>query len=167
MICENANLKTIQIILKELYGLRQIDPAASISVIERQTIFYLYEGAERSKWHQARPHSSAARRLRQNSLKSFTGRNFPITYDHCIPLATLRQGLMENTADTKMLGLYLSKYIQGVIITKEEDKLLRDNKLAKSMPLGSDPYDMTARYRAAGIALNPDDEDLLQRRISH
>lgn len=165
MICDDTTLGAVQVILKELYALKRIDPSASISVIERQTIFYLYEGAEKSKWDEKRPHSANARRLRIGALKSFTGKNYPITYDHCIPLATLRDGLAESIVDENSLRQYLAKYIQGVVITKDEDGLLRKHKLSKSMPVGSDPHDMTARYRAAGIALDPEDEVLLSTRI--
>jgi hypothetical protein len=55
------------------------------------------------------------------------------------------------------LTVFFNAHIAGVVVTKEEDQMLRAAKLHRSMPLGAEPNDRLARYHAAGIEFGPED----------
>jgi hypothetical protein len=144
-------IEAVRQILIQLYALHSKGlPAAQISRIEREAIFYLYEGLDKYGSHQ--PHSAAARARRSDAVFSLKD----VTYDHAVPLATLRDGLREATSSLDAMREFLSRYIRGVVITREEDKKL-NRGLRRSMPKGAQAYDLMARYRAVEIAFEEDD----------
>jgi hypothetical protein len=145
--------EAVRQILKQLYTLlEQGFPENRIGRIERETIFFLYEGLE--KYSLDKPHSKAAREKR--SEKNFSLQE--ITYDHAIPLATLRSGLRRATSSPDAMREFLARYVRGVVITREEDKKL-NRGLRRSMPDGAEDDDLMARYRAANIGFLAEDED--------
>jgi hypothetical protein len=81
---------------------------------------------------------------------------YPITYEHCIPLVTIREGLKSASADLSTLTEFLNAHIAGVVVTKDEDMLLRAARLHRSMPAGAQPNDRLARYQAAGVDFEPE-----------
>jgi len=96
------------------------------------------------------------------SLKAINEKNRKnVVKEHVIPLKRITQELAiladKNTIQITDISKCLDKLIVFATITKEEDKLLRDNRLHSKMPVGydlkgdalyKDPY---ARYKAVGI----------------
>ncbi len=57
-------VEAVRQILLQLYGLSPDPfPHGRIAKVQRETIFYLYEGGVSAKWDERRPHSMAARGL--------------------------------------------------------------------------------------------------------
>jgi hypothetical protein len=161
MATERERIEAIRQILIQLYGL--IDsgiPSSRIGRIEREAIYFIYE-AEDGKFPEARPHSAAARQIRRAANGRLTSKN--VTYDHAIPLARLRQGLRAATASYEAMETFLKRFLQGVAITRDEDKKLNDGGWRSNMPGDAANDDLMARYRHVGIAFEPNDEAILRR----
>ena len=161
MATEAKRVEAVRQILIQLYMLIDAGiPAARITRIEREAIFFLYE-AEGGKFPVSRPHSLAARALRQAG-----GGRIPqseVTYDHAVPLATLRPLLRTAVSSLEAFTDFLKRYVQGVVITRDEDKLLNDAGWRSAMPGDKGPDDLMARYERAGIVFGPEDEAQLRR----
>lgn len=158
-------VKSVRRILLEVFRLEELGiPASGTRKIVREAIFHLYEGGEKKKWAFDRPHSAAARALHEEAKsagKSFSGKSFPVTYDHCIPFNASKAGLRAASSSDEEIQLFLDAHITGVVITKEEDGRLSSSRLRQTMPKDASPNDKTARYLAAGIQFKPDDWDRL------
>ena len=154
---EFDRVEAVRKILAVLYELPDGFPQSGINRIERETIFFLYENVDH-KLAARRPHSMKARLMRTPSAKSV---NRFLTYDHAIPLWTLRTGLRTAVSTHDKLATFLRRYVRSAVITKEEDQLLTNGLLRSVMPKDARDDDPMARYRALGIAFGPDDERLL------
>jgi hypothetical protein len=156
---ERDRVEAIRQILIQLY--RLVDkglPETHIRRIERESIFFLFENVGMEKLHKDRPHSKAAR----NILRTLPGEfKKSVTYDHTIPLATLRQKLKDATVSREAMYEFLMRFIKGVVITRAEDKRLNKLGLRKALPPEALCHDMMARYRSAGIDFESDDERML------
>ncbi len=157
MSSEQEIIAAVRIILHTLHNLDL--PRSRVGRIQREAIFYLYEGGEPAKWDIQRPHSAAARRLRQKQGNEFRKL---VTYEHAIPLSTLYDGLRNASQSDDDMALFLRRHIQGVVITREENRELRELKLFQSMPEGARPDDLMARYQMANIKFEPNDLAKLQ-----
>jgi hypothetical protein len=158
-------------IVSQLHRLTDLglDPRR-IDRIRRETIFFLYEGGDAEKWSETRPHSARARQLHHKAKEDgrrFNSKNYRITYEHAIPLVTLRDGLRQASSSRELMATFLQRHIIGVVLLKEENDRLSQLKLHRSMPTGCEPHDRLARYRAAGIEFEPEDERLLLNEISN
>jgi hypothetical protein len=160
---EQDRVEAVRKILKQLYRLSDLGLEKKyLSRIERETIFFLYECHSPRKWCEERPHSAAARARRKLlSGVRIKSKEHGLTYDHAIPLATLRSELKKATHSTKAMHHALRRLVQGVVITTDEDRLLSSKKLRLKMPAGADHDDKLARYDAAEIAFKPKDRRLL------
>ena len=132
-------------ILAQLHRLTDLglDPRR-IDRIRRETIFFLYEGGEPTKWSFDRPHSAGARALHREARllgRTFNSKNYPITYEHAVPLATLREGLREAAGSPAEMSAFLERHVAGVAILKEENARLSKLRLRRSMPGGSLAHD--------------------------
>lgn len=160
---EDARIEAVRQILSHAFSIRRTDPTINVSPIVRQTIFYIYEGGEPEKWKEHRPHSAAARACRRAGAGRFPSKDDPMRYDHAIPLARLQRGLEEATASLETMRSFLHRFIQGVVITREENERLDKARLTTALPVGASEHDMLARYRFVGIAFEPADEEILRR----
>ena len=160
MVSEQERIEAVRQILIQLYILTDKEfPDSRITRVEREAIFFIYEGTD--KYAQSKPHSADARALRKrHSQKDFRQL---ITCDHAIPLATLREQCKAATASHEAMANCLQRFIQIAIITREEDVRLNKLGLRRQLPTGSAVDDMFARYRAANILFEPVDEELLSR----
>ena len=160
---EQDRVEAVRKILKQLYRLSDLGLKSKyLSRIEREAIFFLYECHSPRKYDKERPHSAAARaRRRSLSDVRIKSKEHGLTYDHAIPLATLRPELKKATHSTDAMHRALKRFVQGVVITTDEDKLLSSKSLRLKMPSGAAPDDKLARYVEAGIAFEPDDKRLL------
>ena len=163
---EQDRVEAVREILTQLYRLADLGLKKKyLSRIERETIFFLYECHSPRKYHPDRPHSAAARARRKSLSLSEAGgiksKKHGLTYDHAIPLATLREELKKATHSTDAMHRALKRFVQGVIITTDEDGRLSVKKLRLKMPKGAAPDDKLARYVEAGIAFDPKDKRLL------
>lgn len=152
----DARVCSAQRILAELYNLvdaGSVTPS-QIQRIERETIFFLLEGGDAKKWDAGRPHSIAARQSCRRS---------ELTYDHAIPLAMLKTGLRVAAVCPIRMNEFAQNWIQGVVITREEDSRLTAAGLRNTLPTGANPGDKLARYRAVDIMFAADDEKKLER----
>jgi hypothetical protein len=155
MISEADRIEAVRKILIELYRLTDAGFAANrIGRVEREAIFYLYEGLD--KYAEDKPHSSDARKLRADNGGKFPPKS--ITYDHAIPLASLRGELQSATKSNEAMRVCLQRFIRGVVITREEDVRLNGSGLRRRLPPGAAPHDMMARYRAVGVDFEPEDQ---------
>lgn len=165
---DEAAVEAVRLILQQLYRLSDLGFAeGKIDRIRREAIFFLYEGGDAAKWDRARPHSLAARALREvtkgKGLLPLAVRK-AITYDHAIPLRCLRSGLREASGTNETMGSFLAQFVKGVVITREENDKLNKLGLRSTMPEGADVDDLTARYRMAGIEFAAADENVLRAR---
>lgn len=163
---EDAAIEAVRLILQQLYRLSDLGFAeGKVDRIRREAIFFLYEGGDAAKWDRARPHSLAARTLREatktKGLLPLAVRR-AVTYDHAIPLRCLRSGLREAAATNATMGPFLARFVKGVVITREENETLNKLGLRSSMPEGSNSSDLMARYRVAKIGFAPADENALR-----
>jgi hypothetical protein len=156
MPSEDQRINAVRDILSKLYALPDGFSRTAIGRIERETIFFLYENTD-NKLAERRPHSQDARSIRK-SVSAKVHKH--LTYDHAIPLATLRPALREAMASHEALKAWLRQCIKGAVLTREENSLL-NKKYRFTMPEGASPHDPMARYRAAGIAFAEEDERLL------
>jgi hypothetical protein len=154
---EFERIDAVRKILKVLYELPSDFPQSGINRIERETIFFSYENVDH-KLAERRPHSLRARRMRGPSAKSL---NRFLTYDHAIPLRTLRAGFRAAASTHDALTAFFRRYVRSAIITKEEDQLLTNELWRSAMPKDARADDPMACYRAVGIAFEPNDEGLL------
>jgi hypothetical protein len=160
MATEPERIEAVRLILQQLYKLLDLGLAPSrIGRIEREAIYYLYE-SEDGKFHQERPHSAAARVV----SKTANGHpsNADVTYDHAIPLSTLRPGLRKAVISYEAMSDFLKRYVQGVVLTPEENRRL-NREWRSSMPGDAKADDLMARYRRVGIMFDPKDEAELLR----
>jgi hypothetical protein len=164
---ENAIVEAVRQILIQLHDLADRGlPQQQIDKVRREAIFFLYEGGAAAKWSFDRPHSAAARDMHRRARETgilFNERRFRITYEHAIPLKLLREGLRQATESTEQMRGFLSRHVQGVVVLKEEDTVITKQGLRDRLPDGAQFFDLMARYRAAGIAFEPEDEHKLQR----
>jgi uncharacterized membrane protein YukC len=70
--------------------------------------------------------------------------------------------LLGAAGDVAELDRIAGELVRPVIITREEDHLLKARGLQHSMPADWDGFDLASRYRAAAIALMDEDMALLQ-----
>ena len=129
-----------------------------IARIEREAIFFLYEHHDLRKWDETRPHSAAARKRRKTIAGRIKSKSHGITYDHAIPITTLRPHLKKAIVSTEAMHRTLKRFVCAVIITREEDDLLSAERLRLKMPEGAKEDDRLARYRAVGIKFKAEDE---------
>jgi hypothetical protein len=163
MVTERQRVEAVRQILRQLYTLEDQGMFPKyITRIERETIFFLYEHQNSKKWDMTRPHSAAARGLHETITGRIKSRSHGITYDHAIPLATLRPYLKKAIISTDAMHRILKRFVCAVIITNKEDTLLTEAHLRRKMPKGAKPDDRLARYRAVGIKFSAADESLLK-----
>jgi hypothetical protein len=163
VVTERQRVEAVRQILRQLYALEAQGMLPKyITRIEREAIFFLYEHQNSRKWDMARPHSAAARRLHKTITARLKSRRHGITYDHAIPLATLRPYLKKAIISTDAMHRILKRFVCAVIITSEEDARLSEAHLRRKMPKGAKPDDRLARYRAVGIKFSSADESLLK-----
>ena len=115
-------LRRILIQLQELVdaGL----PLRRVEKIRREAVFYLYEGGQAAQWDFSRPHSAAARRLRERSGATgphCLGCRKQLTYDHAIPLVSIRAGLRNALHSAEGFRDFLARHVRGVVILREEN----------------------------------------------
>ncbi len=165
---EHEIVEAVRQILIQLYGLRSLPPG--MNKIVRETIFFLYEGGDLDKWSFERPHSAAARALHHDARSKgvrCNGKQFPVVYDHAVPLDALSNGLREATASYEEMHDFLIQHVQGVAILTGENAKLSKRGLRNRLPAGAQTHDLLARYRTAEINFEPEDEAKLEHRISH
>lgn len=161
MATELDRIEAVRLILQQLYKLLDLGlPSSRIGRIEREAIYFLYE-SEEGKFPEGRPHSASARAIRKATNGSLS--NADVTYDHAIPLAALRPGLRDAVTSYEAMAAFLKRYVQGVVITREEDKQLNRAGWRSSMPGDAMGDDLMARYRSVGIAFDPEDVAALLR----
>jgi hypothetical protein len=90
-------------ILKQLYRLADLGLTnRHLGRIERETIYFLYENPTLPKYDPKRPHSAVARARRKSIfVRRIKSKEHGLTYDHAIPLATLRAELRRRPAQRK------------------------------------------------------------------
>ena len=117
--------------------------------IIREAIFFIWEtGVNKfTKFSKNR-----ARSIRASKVKDIKN----LRYDHPIPLKIIIEKLysLEKINEASVLKV-LDKYLKdgGILITKEEDKILNEKGLQSSMPNDWDGIDTLARYKKAEIKL--------------
>jgi hypothetical protein len=166
MVTEHERVEAVRQILIQLYAL--VDRGMlkkNITRIEREAIFFLYERHDTKKWDEARPHSAAARSRRRAIKGRIKSKIHGITYDHAIPLSTLRCHLKKATVSTEAMRRTLKRFVCGVLITTEENDLLSAKHLRPRMPDRAKPDDKLARYKAVGIKFDTADEKKLRNSI--
>jgi hypothetical protein len=156
MPSEDERVAAVRDILTKLYSLPAGFSRTAISRLERETIFFLYENTD-NKLAERRPHSLAARHARENTAARVYKQ---LTYDHAIPLATLRASLQEAIISHDAMKSWLRRCIKGAVITRDENVTLNKHFRFK-MPSDADKHDPMARYRATGIVFSDADERLL------
>jgi hypothetical protein len=133
---------------------------SDIAKLRRETIFFLYEGGNKHKWNSERPHSKGARELlravENGAMRKSDARHL-CTYEHSVPISSLKVGLNAAAASAEELEIYLDRHVLGVVVLRSEDALLRAAKVSRSLPAGSAANDRLARYQAVGIELEPQD----------
>ena len=150
-------IEAVRQIMLQLYHVSPaVVPHGRVIKIQRETIFYLYEGGEAAKWDPRRPHSKAARALGGTSLKHAALQKL-ITYEHAIPLAVLKDDLRASAPSLDSLRDLLRSRFRGVVITREENQRLRLCGLNARMPADAEPTDLLARYRQAAIEFEAED----------
>jgi len=78
-------------------------------------------------------------------------------HEHVIPKKVLIQALFSmDKPNEREVYDYLERHCIGVVVTKEEDKRLRDLKLGSKMPEDWNGEDVWARYQLAGIEAHQD-----------
>jgi len=163
MVTEKDCIEAIRQILTQLYFLTDAGfPRHRIGRVEREAIFFIYEGSD--KYGDSKPHSAAARQLRR--LNSGTLPPKTVTYDHAIPLASMRDEMRAATVSTDAMAIFLKRFIRGVVLTREENNLLNLTGLRRRLPEGAASHDMLARYRAVGIVFEAPDEAMLCENLS-
>lgn len=117
--------------------------------IIRETIHFIWETGlnKETKFSKKRARSLSASKEENNKN---------LIYDHPIPLKIIIEMLFKlENIDEKNVELILSKYIKygGVLITKNEDKILNGLGLQFKMPENWDREDIFARYKLANIEI--------------
>lgn len=155
MVTERDQIEAVRQILIQIYQLHENGLAGNrIGRVEREAIFFLYEGID--KYSLEKPHSKVARTVRRSNPGKLPPKS--ITYDHAIPLASLRDGLKLASKSHETMASFLRKHIRGVVIACDEDVRLNKAGLRRRLPEGAAPHDLLARYKAVGIGFEPEDE---------
>lgn len=75
--------------------------------------------------------------------------------EHVVPRKVIGNLIIKSYETKNLMSFDKFSNVAGMavicLVTKDEDKLLRDNKLSKSMPADWDEKDVWARYKKAGI----------------
>lgn len=120
---------------------------ASGSRVRREAVHFLWELRAGSKLAEARIHSIAARAQRR------AGELAGLEYDHSIPVACFMPVLRRSAASPEMMLRALQTYVQPVILTSDEHRLLAARGLRSKMPAHCELDDPLARYRDVGIVI--------------
>jgi hypothetical protein len=79
-----------------------------------------------------------------------------LIHEHLIPRKVIKEKILSLESPThETIYKFLESFCVGVVITKEEDKILNNLKLASSMPIDWDGKDRWLRYKNANILINP------------
>ena len=94
--------------------------------------------------------SSGAKSLTSNKKEDLVA-------DHAVPISLLLEEIYKekDSITLDQLVKLLEKYSAMTLITRNEDNLLIEKGLAKKMPIGWDGEDIFARYKEAGIEVEP------------
>ena len=92
-------------------------------------------------------------------LQGFATRPWKVTYDHAKRFAELRAPMLALAEQSEALLQFLDRHLCGVVITHEENERLNLAGFRSSSPAGAALDDLMARYRAASIEFEPDDEE--------
>lgn len=126
-------------------------PASAFSKALREPIHFLWERRAGSK--------TTAAQYRSRSAVGLSFGNGKLVYDHAVPFIYLQRRLLAlETVDDPSIRALLQQLNLIVLITKDEDQMLRSAGLNKSMPKDWDGNDPLARYREMGIELIPNRE---------
>lgn len=120
-------------------------PRTGYARLLRETIFFVWEGGNAEKYAPSRRRSLAANGLHRTELD----------YDHVVPSKYVIDELLALQPVThKTVHDILDRFVEGVLITKEEHQRLSKFGLRSKMPPNWNGEDKFARYRAAGIVLS-------------
>lgn len=123
-------------------------PVSAYTKALREPVYFLWEAYGRTKAAAAEFRSKAAAGLRHGANE--------IEYDHAVPFGRLQAELLAlRPATTDAVAGILRKFSLRVLITKAEHRRLGELKLGRAMPADWDEIDPFARYRSAGIELEP------------
>ena len=108
-----------------------------------------------SKYPKAWPWSPEARHRYQSNAGRKPVGGWQLVYEHVRPRGIIAGGIIEgaHTFTPASLVAHLNHFMAGAVITKAEDRLFHQAKVARS-PLDVNDPDVWTRYRTAG--LDPD-----------
>lgn len=145
MMDEETRLQTVLSVIAISHGMREVGyPKTAYSRILRETIHFVWELREGTKHSKLRIRSTAGIGLQPRELD----------YDHAVPMRIIVERLLDAWPDKQAVEHLLRNLVRGVLITKEEHRLLREKGLSSRMPDDWDGSDWQARYEAAGIELS-------------
>jgi hypothetical protein len=95
--------------------------------------------------------------MSEKSLKQMkTGDKKELYLEHIVPVSVINECVLKlNNPTWKQISEIIIEWTILAIITKDENKVLRDQKLSKTMPHTWDGVDKLARYKCAKIKLIP------------
>lgn len=144
MIDEEKRLRIVLSVVALAHEMREAGfPKTAYSKILRETIHFVWETRELSKYSRMRKRSKAAEGLSPRDLD----------YDHAVPMRIIIEMILNAWPSREAVKRILKDLVHGILITKAEHALLRYKKLSSKMPDDWNGKDWTARYKAAGIDL--------------
>jgi len=127
-------------------------PATAYTKALREPIYFLWECRDALTKEQRPKYRS-----RQSLGIRFGGGS--LVYDHAVPFRYLQEEPLALCAPcTDSVGNILNRHGVVVLITEQEDRLLRKAGYGSRMPEGWDGLDPFARHEAVGIELVPNPE---------
>ncbi|WP_223428476.1 hypothetical protein [Tateyamaria pelophila] len=141
---EEKRLHVIFSVVAIAHEMRELGfPKTAYSKILRETIFFVWEIRELSKYSPMRKRSKAAEGRRNDKLD----------YDHAIPMRIIIEMLLNKWPNKEAVTYIITHLVHGVLITKEEHILLSEEGLSSTMPKDWDGSDWMTRYKKVGIDL--------------
>ena len=150
MTTQNSHLSEIASIISSCRRLEELgNNKTGPRKIIREAIFFIWETGVNKPTKFSKKRARSIRASKEKDIKN-------LRYDHPIPLKIIIEKLysLEEINEASLLRI-LNRYIKqgGILITKEEDKLLNEKGLRSSMPKDWDEEDILARYKKAGIEI--------------
>lgn len=147
-----SEFKRLQLIAEAVRYCQRVSamgmPASAFSKALREPVHFLWERRAGSK--------AAAAQYRSRSAVGLSFGREELIYDHAVPFVYLQRRLLAlDTVDEHSIRALLQQLNLIVLITKDEDEVLKSAGLNKSMPTDWDGNDPLARYRAMKIELVP------------
>ena len=145
MIDEEKRLAIVFSVAETALAMREAGfPKTAYSKLLRETIFFVWEVREATKYSKDRRRSKAAMGLMPSELD----------YDHAVPMRIITDLILNALPNREAVEKILQELVCGVLITKQEHDFLRKENLASKMPDDWNGKDWAARYRTAGILIS-------------